>query len=54
MIWLVEILKIYRRTAANKVLFDKTFNIAKNWIYDRYHCGLASMIYNFFDKKNVR
>ena len=39
------------RTAADKVLRDKAFNIAK---YPKYHgCqrGLASMVYKFFDKK---
>ena len=40
-----------RRTAANNVLRDKTFNIAKNSKYDGYQRGLASMVYNFFDKK---
>ena len=30
---------------------DKTFNIAKNPIYDGYQRGLASMVYNLFDKK---
>ena len=29
---------------------DKVFNITKNPKYDVYQCGLASMIYNFFDK----
>ena len=40
-----------RRTAANKVLLDKAFNIAKNPKYDGYQRGLASMVYNCFDKK---
>ena len=40
-----------RRTAADKVLCDKAFNIAKNLKYDGYQCGLASMVYKFFDKK---
>ena len=39
-----------RTTAADKVLCDKAFNIAKNPKYE-YQRGLASMIYNFFDKK---
>ena len=30
---------------------DKALNIAKNPKYDRYQCGLASMVCNFFDKK---
>ena len=29
------------RTAADKVLCDKTFSIAKNKKYDEYQCGLA-------------
>ena len=31
-----------RRTATDKVLREKTFNIAKNPKYDGYQCGLAS------------
>ena len=42
-----------RRTVSDKVLRDKTFNIAKNPKYDRYQRGLASMIYKFFDKKSA-
>ena len=40
-----------RRTASYKVLRDKACNIAKNPEYDGYKRGLASMVYNFFDKK---
>ena len=40
-----------RRKAADKVLRDKTFNIAKNPKHDGYPRGLASMVYIFFDKK---
>ena len=40
-----------RRTAADKVLRDKAFNIAKNPKHDGYQTGLASMAYKFFDKK---
>ena len=40
-----------RRTVSDKILRDKTFNIAKNSKYDRYQRGLASMVYKFFDKK---
>ena len=43
---------IARRTASDKVLRDKAFNIAKNPKYDGYQRGLASMVYNFFDKKS--
>ena len=42
-----------RRTASDKVLRDKAFNITKNPKYDGYHRGLASMVYRFFDKKSV-
>ena len=40
-----------RRTASDKILCDKAFNIAKNPKYDGYQRGLASMVYKFFDKK---
>ena len=40
-----------RRTAADKKLRDKAFNITKNPKNNRYQCGLASMVYKFFDKK---
>ena len=36
-----------RRTASDKVLRDKAFNIAKNPKYDGYQRGLASMFINF-------
>ena len=39
-----------KRTAADKFLRDKAFNIGKNPKYDEYQRGLASMIYKFFDK----
>ena len=41
-----------RRTASDKVLRDKAFNIAKNPKYDGYQRGLTSMAYNFFYKKS--
>ena len=40
-----------KRTATNKVLRNKAFNIAKNPKYDGCQKGLASMIFKFFDKK---
>ena len=43
---------IVRRTASDKVLRDKAFNIAKNPKYDRFQRGIASMVYKFFDKKS--
>ena len=42
-----------RRTASDKVLRDKAFNIAENPKYDGYQRGLASMVYRFFDKKST-
>ena len=42
-----------RRTASEKILRDKTFSIVKNLKYDGYQCELASMFYNFFDKKSA-
>ena len=42
------------RTAADKVLRDKTFNIAKNPKDDGYQCWLAAVVYKFFDKKIFR
>ena len=40
-----------RRTASDKVLRDKAFNIAKNSKYDGDQRGLASIVFKFFDKK---
>ena len=40
-----------RRTYSDKILRDNVINIAKNPNYDGYQRGLASMVYNFFDKK---
>ena len=40
-----------RRTASDKILREKAFNIAKNPKYDGYQGGLASTIYKFSDKK---
>ena len=40
-----------RRTFADKLLCDKVFNIPKDPKFDGYQCGLASMVYKFFDKK---
>ena len=40
-----------KRTAFDKILHAKAFNIAINRKYDWYQRGLASVVYNFFDKK---
>ena len=42
-----------RRTASDKILHDKAFNIIKNLKYDGYQRGLASTVYRFFDKKSA-
>ena len=42
-----------RRTASDKVLRDKAFNIAKNPKYHGYQRGLAFMVYKFFDKNSA-
>ena len=41
-----------KRTATDKVLRNKAFKIASDQKYDGYQRGLASMVYNFFDKKS--
>ena len=41
-----------RRTASDKVLRDKAFDIAKNHKYHGYQRGLASMVYKCFDKRS--
>ena len=40
-------------TAANKVLKDKAFIIAKDPKYHGYQRGLISIVYKFFDKKTA-
>ena len=42
-----------RRTASDKILREKAFNIAKNPKYNGYQRGLASMVYKFSDKKSA-
>ena len=41
-----------KRTASDKALTDKAFNIAKNLNYDGYQRRLASMVCKFFDKNS--
>ena len=43
---------LHRRTTSDNVFRDKALNIAKNPKYDGYQRGLASLVYNFFDKKS--
>ena len=42
-----------KRAAANKVLRDKAFNIAKDPKYDGYQRGWTFLVYKFFDKKTA-
>ena len=42
-----------RRTASDKVLWDKAFNIAKNLKYAGYQRGLASIVYKYIDKRSA-
>ena len=41
-----------RRTAFDKLLHDKIYNIAKNEKYDGYQRCFASLVYKPFDKKH--
>ena len=43
----VDVKDLNRRTAAGKVLCDKSFNIVKNLKYDGYQCALASTVYKW-------
>ena len=42
-----------RRTASDRVLKDKVFNIAKNPKYDGYQRWLVSMVYKILDEKSA-
>ena len=44
--------KDLKRTASDKILRDKAFNIAKNPKYDGYQRGPTPMVYKVFDKKS--
>ena len=44
---------LHRRTASDKILHDKKFNIAKNPKYDGYQRQLTSMVYELFHKKKL-
>ena len=40
-----------RRTAYDKILHNKAFDIAENPKYHGYQRGIASIVYKFFDKE---
>ena len=46
-----DFIDLARRTASDKIVRDKAFNIAKSLKYDTYQRGLASIVYKCFDKK---
>ena len=58
MIWLIlsplygDFKILAKKTASDKVLRDKAFNIAKNIKYHAYERGLSSMVYKIFVKKS--
>ena len=45
-----DLKNLTKKTAFDKLLCNKAFNIAKNLKYDGYQRGLVSMVYKFFDK----
>ena len=49
----VNVKDLTKRTAVDKVLRYKAFNIAKDLKYDGYRRGLACMVYKCFDKKTA-
>ena len=40
-----------KRNISDKILKDRTYEIARNCNYGGYQRALASMVYNFFDNK---
>ena len=48
-----EFKDLAERTAVDKVLRNKAFNIAKDPKYDGYQRALASIVYKFYDKKTA-
>ena len=43
---------LFRRTASDKILCDKAFNISKNPKYDGHQRSFVSMFYKLFVKKS--
>ena len=43
--------ELAKRTISDKILKVRAYEIARNRGYDGYRGGLASMVYEFFDKK---
>ena len=47
-----DLKNLLRRTASDKVLCNKAFNITKKQKYDGYQRGFASVVYKVFDKRS--
>ena len=41
-----------KRNAPNVVWHGKVFNVVKSLKHGRYHRGIASLVYTFFDKES--
>ena len=48
---MVDFKDLVRRTASDKILSDKVFNIATNPNHDGYQNRISSVVYKFFGKK---
>ena len=48
-----DVKNLPKKTASDKVLCDKDFNIGKYTKYHRYLRGLISMVHNFFHKRST-
>ena len=43
---------LLRKTASDKILRDKAFDVVKNLKHDTYQRGFASIVYNLFYKES--
>ena len=48
---MVDFKDLVRRTASDKILSDKVFNIATNSNHDGYQSRISSVVYKFLGKK---
>ena len=51
-LWRFQNLAKKKKKNSDKVIRDKAFNVANTPKYDEYQRGIASMVYNFFDRKS--
>ena len=47
-----DVKDLVKRTASDKVLGDKAFNIAQDPKCDAYPCGLVSVVFLLFDERS--